>query len=290
MMKRLRDGFGIGALVWLRGAVFVLAASVAAQVGMAQSIRLVPAAERFAGTGSAQDSGPANTTVLNGPTYVAADVAGNVYIADSANNCIRRADNTTTHNMTVAAGQPVGGGNDTCQNPASVIATDPTTGVLNPSGVAVDGIGNLFIADTGHNCIRRLAAGDTGGTTDLTLVAGTCGNSAAASATPAPAGLALDARGNLYIAINDGPDGIFQVLRSNAPAYASLCVVSGTTSTNVPTFCVGVTAPPSLNAPMGLTFDPLGNLYIADSGDACVYKVSGVQWVRAAAAPRCRGR
>jgi hypothetical protein len=276
MMKQLQGGSGIGALVWTRGIVLALAASLAAAAGIAQSVRLVPTADRFAGTGTAQDSGPANTTILNGPTYVTADVSGNVYIADSANNCVRRADSTNTHNMTVAAGQPVGGGSDTCQNPASVTATDPATGVLNPSGVAADNVGNLFIADTGHNCIRRLAAGDTGGTADLSTVVGTCGSSTTTSVTPTPSALALDTRGNLYIAINDAADNIYQVLRSSSPAYGSVCVMSGATSTNVPTYCAGITTAPVLNAPLGLTIDPLGNLYIADSGNACVRRIAGV--------------
>ena len=274
-MKRLQGRCGIGALVWMRGIVLAVAASLAAGAGMAQSVRLVPTVERFAGTGTPQDSGPASATVLNHPTYVTADLSGNVYIADSANNCVRRADNTSPHNMTVAAGQPVGGGSDTCQNPASVTAADPATGVLTPSGVAADSIGNLFIADTGHNCIRRLAAGDTGGTADLFAVVGTCGSSTTASATPAPSALALDARGNLYIAINDTADGIYQVLRSNAPAYGSVCVMSGATSTNAPTYCPGIASAPVLNAPTGLTIDPLGYLYIADSGNACVRRIVG---------------
>jgi sugar lactone lactonase YvrE len=272
-MKRLQGGFGIGALVWVSRAVVVGAACLVSHAGMAQSVRLVPTAERFAGTGTAQDSGPANSTILNGPTYVTTDASADVFIADTGNNCVRRADNSITHNMTVAAGQPVAGGNDTCQNPGSVTATDPTTGVLQPSGVAVDSIGNLFIADTGHNCIRRLAAGDTGGTADLTTVVGTCGNLTSASVTPAPAGLALDSRGNLYISINDVADGIYQVLRSNQPAYNTVCIVAGAISANVSTYC-NASTPPTLNAPMGLTIDPLGNLYMADSGNACIRKLS----------------
>ena len=74
-MKRLQGGCGIGALVWLRGTVLAVAACLAANAGLAQSLRLVPTAERFAGTGSAQDSGPANSTILNGPTYVTADAS-----------------------------------------------------------------------------------------------------------------------------------------------------------------------------------------------------------------------
>ena len=159
-MKQLRDGSGIGALVWLRGAVFVLAACVAAQAGIAQSVRLVPSTSRFAGdgTGNPTNDGPgtATTIPLTAPTYVASDVSGNIYISDTGNNCIRRVD--TSGQMTVVVGQPTGSG-DTC---LGTVSADPTTGVSNPTGVALDAAGNLFIADTGHNCVRRLAAGSTG--------------------------------------------------------------------------------------------------------------------------------
>ena len=158
-MKQLRDGSGIGALVWLRGAVFVLAACIAAQAGIAQSVRLVPSTSRFAGdgTGNPTNDGPgtATTIPLTAPTYVASDVSGNIYISDTGNNCIRRVD--TSGQMTVARGQ----GRRQHLHRASTVTTY-TTGVSSPSGLALDAAGDLFVADTGHNCVRRLSAGATG--------------------------------------------------------------------------------------------------------------------------------
>jgi sugar lactone lactonase YvrE len=276
MMKRLQGGFGIGALVWLRGAVFVLAASVAAQAGMAQSVRLVPSTSRFAGDGTSNPTsdgpGLATTIPLTAPTYVASDISGNIYVADTGNNCIRRVN--TNRNMVVEAGQPTGGG-DTCQNASSVTA-DYTTGVLRPSGVALNVAGDLFVADTGHNCVRRLNAGGSG-IASLQPLVGTCADPSTTSVAPAPAGLALDVAGNLYIAINDAADGIFQVLRSSPSNYASVCLLSGAPSAAVSTPCPGLLPPAVvLNAPQGLTIDPVGNLYIADSGNACIREISGV--------------
>jgi sugar lactone lactonase YvrE len=271
MMKQLRDGSCIGALVWLRGAVFVLAACVAAQVGIAQSVRLVPSTSRFAGdgTGNATNDGPGSATTipLTAPSYVASDVSGNIYISDTGNNCIRRVDTSGT--MTVVVGKGAG---NTCTSASTV--TTYTTGVSNPSGLALDVAGDLFVADTGHNCVRRLSGGATG-IASLQPLVDNCANPSTTSVAPAPAGLALDAAGNLYIAINDTADGIYQVIRaSKASGYATVCVMSGTPSTAVPTPCAGVT--PTLNGPQGLTIDPVGNLYIADSGNACVRKVSAV--------------
>jgi len=179
----------------------------------------------------------------------------------------------TSGTMFVEAGQPTAGG-DTCQNATSV-TTDYTTGVLRPSGVALDAAGDLFVADTGHNCVRRLNAGGSGIASLLPLV-GTCAEPSTTSVAPAPAGLALDAAGNLYIAINDAADGIYQVLRSSPSNYASVCLLSGAASAAVPTPCPGLLPPAVvLNAPQGLAIDPVGNLYIADSGNACVREISG---------------
>lgn len=274
-MKRLQGGFGIGALVWLRMAVLLATAGLAAHASVAQSVRLVPSTSRFAGdgTGNPTSDGPglATTIPLTAPTYVASDISGNIYVADTGNNCIRRID--TSRNMIVEAGQPTGG-SDTCQDASSVTAVY-TTGVLHPSGIALNAVGDLFVADTGHNCVRRLSAGGSGIASLLPLV-GTCADPSTTSVAPAPAGLALDAAGNLYIAINDAADGIYQVLRSSPSNYAAVCLLSGAPSTAVPTSCPGLLPPAAvLNAPQGLTIDPVGNLYIADSGNACVREISG---------------
>ena len=272
-MKRLRGVSGIGALVWLRGLVLLVVAFVAVGAATAQSLRLVPSTVRFAGDGSSgatSDIGTANTIPLNSPTYAAADVTGNVYISDAGNNCVRRVDTTGT--MTVAVGQPAGA-TDTCQNGSGV--TTYATGVLNPSGIAVDTAGDLFVADTGHNCVRRMASSGSG-IAALQPLIGNCTDPSTTSPAPAPAGVALDRAGNLYVAINDAADGIYQVIKSTAASgYSSVCLMSGTASAAVSAQCAGVTGGITLNAPQGLTIDPVGNLYIADAGNACVREISG---------------
>ncbi|HEY3987848.1 MAG TPA: Ig-like domain repeat protein [Acidobacteriaceae bacterium] len=275
-MKQLQGGLGIGAVVWLRGTVLVLAASFAVLTGTAQSIRLIPStAQHLAGDGAAApvvDLGQATTIALNAPSYVAVDLSGNAYISDTGNNCIRMVDTSGT--MSVLAGQP-NGASDTCKNAAGVTA-DYHTGVLQPSGIAVDGKGNLFVADTGHNCVRRLLAGSNG-IAALQPLIGSCTDTSSVSVAPAPAGIAVDPSDNVYVAINDATDGIFQVVRSGpVDGYASQCVASGQTSAAVPTPCADITNPTSvtLNAPQGLALDPVGTLYIADSGNACVRAIA----------------
>ncbi len=282
-MKRLQGGFGIGALVWVRGAAFVLAACMAAHAGSAQSVRLVPSSARFAGDGTSNptNDGPGNaiTIPLTAPSFVASDLSGNIYISDAGNNCIRRVDDNGV--MTVLVGEGAG---ETCTAAGSV--TTYTTGVLNPSGLALDAAGDLFVADTGHNCVRRLTAGATG-IASLQPLVGTCTDPSNVSTAPAPSGLTVDSTGNLYIAINDAADNIFQVLRSSPANYSAVCLLSGAPSAAVPAGaqCPGTSGGVTLNAPLGLTTDPINNLYIADSVNACVREVSpaGVSSVAAGA-------
>ncbi|HEY1410507.1 MAG TPA: hypothetical protein VGF36_00120, partial [Rhodopila sp.] len=268
----------------MRVAILAALAALAAKAD-AQSLRLTPGVTRYAGTGasgSVDGPGGASTLPLNAPAFIATDAVGNRYIADTANNCIRRVDASGT--MSTAAGLVQPGG-DTCNvslNPSPI----PTKGLIKPAGLAVDAVGNLFIADSGHNCIRELPAGAQG-TAALIPVVDTCTNSTINSLVPSPAGLALDLRGNLYVAVNDGVDGIYQVLAGFTGAYGSPCLVDGAPSARVPisSLCPTVTSPVVLAKPEGLAGDLLGALYIADSGNACIRKViSGAQ---STAAGRC---
>ncbi len=144
------------------------------------------------GYGFSGDNGPATDASLNGPWGVAVDASGNLFIADTDNNVIRKVD-TNGFIMTVA-----GGGND------GIEYNGPATNArLNyPSSVAVDASGNLFIADTDNNVIREV---DTNGI--ITTVAGG-GNDglidyfgpATNASLAGPSGVAVDTFGNLFIA------------------------------------------------------------------------------------------
>ncbi len=110
----------------------------------------------IAGDGSAAytgDGGPAASATLNSPGFVALDGAGNLYIADTANNAIRVIDAVTGLISTVA-----GNANGTICGSASDEAGDgcpATEATLNqPQGVALDAAGDLFIADTGNDATR----------------------------------------------------------------------------------------------------------------------------------------
>ncbi|MBX7218617.1 MAG: Ig-like domain-containing protein [Blastocatellia bacterium] len=163
---------------------------------------------RLAGTGLngySGDGGNALEASLNRPTAVATDRAGNIFVADTQNNLIRKI-NPQTGVITTVAGKPLGAS----PNPIRFSGDGgPATeaNLFAPVGVTVDGQGHLFIADSGNNRIRRVDA-QTG---IITTVAGNgIPNRADDRTQPALqtpflslGTLAIDATGNLYV--TDGP-------------------------------------------------------------------------------------
>lgn len=245
----------------------------------AQAVEVTLSVTKAAGTNSSgtplfnQDFGPATTVALNSPNYVAFDRLGNMFLSDSASNCVRKID--TAGNVSTVVGLAVSGQGDTC-NTASNLTPTASQGLLNPTGVAVAANGDLYIADSGHNCVRRLP--DTMlGTANLVTAAGVCGTTAALSQTPSPSGIVLDSANNLYISVSNTVLPAQQVLRRAAGSAATnLCVMSGAPSALVPLTCTGVTNGITLNNPNGLSIDAANSLYIADTGNKCVRKIAGM--------------
>ena len=217
-----------------------------------------------AGNGTARfcgDGGPATQACLSQPDALAVDAAGNLYIADLINNRVRRVapDGTIT---TVAGNGTAGFCGD--GGPA-------THACLNvPAGLAVDAAGNLYIAEEGNRRVRRVAPDGTittvvGGN----VTAGFCGDGGPATQAclDAPAGLAVDAAGNLYI-----DDSINYRVRRVAPD-GTISTVAGNGTQG---FCGdgGPATQACFGQSYGLAVDAAGDLYIADWGNERVRRVA----------------
>jgi sugar lactone lactonase YvrE len=214
----------------------------------------------IAGTGASGytgDGSGATQATLSAPRGLAFDSAGNLYIADSGNNAIRK----------VAVSN----------NVISTFAGSSTGAPFNsPRWLAFDGVGNLYVADTGNNAVRRISpsgavsllAGSSSG------VAGYGGDNGPATAATlrGPRGLAFDGMGNLYV----GDQGN-NVVRMITPAGV-ITTVAGSGGAGYSGDGVSATAA-SLLSPGCLVVDSEGNLLIADSGNFRVRSVSGVQVV-----------
>jgi uncharacterized protein (TIGR03437 family) len=206
-------------------------------------------------SGYSGDGGPATSARLNVPLGVAVDAAGNVYIADTYNNVIRKVT-AATGIITTAVGGAAGYIGD--GGPAT------GAGLKLPTGVAVDSAGNLYIADQGHNAIRKVTAG----TGIITTVAGNGvqgysgdGGPAARGQLNQPAGVALDSAGNLYIA-DQGNNAIRKV----TAATGIITTIAGNgilgfTGEGGP----GIAA--ELAHPFGVATGPGGRVYVADTSN-----------------------
>ncbi len=241
-----------------------------------QALTLVQSGARYAGTGAAGfngDSGLASSLNLNSPSYIVFDAAGNQYLSDTLNNCVRKID--TAGNISTIAGLAVSGQPDTC-NTASNPTPAAAEGLYRPTGLAIDSANRLYIADSMHHCVRMLANGSTG-VAALTTVAGTCGSDNTASATPSPSGIAIDSSNNLYIALQDSTIPVNQVVRhTDGAAALNVCYLAGAASANVGLPCPGIANGIALSSPSGLAIDAAGNLFIADTGNNCIREVAGL--------------
>ena len=150
----------------------------------------------YAGTqpGYAGDGGPAISARLNGPWGLASDVQGDLFIADLNNNRIRKV--SPDGMITTVVG-------DGTNNYAVDGQIGTATSIANPAAVAVDVAGNLYLADSGHNVVRKVIA-----VTGITsAIAGNSNPTFAGDGGPAtqaglygPYALTLDSQGNVYIA------------------------------------------------------------------------------------------
>ena len=208
-------------------------------------------------SGSSGDGGAATAATLNFPTGVALDGSGNLYIADSFNHRIRRVDATTGNISTVAG---TGSFGDSGDGGAATAAT-----LNRPYGVALDGSGNLYIADTDNHRVRRV---DTSGNISTVAGTGTLGDSGDGGAATAatlglPIGVVVDGSGNLYIATGGG----IRKVDATTGNISTVALGSGFGGDG------GAATAARLTGAAGVALDGSGNLYIADSGNNRIRKV-----------------
>jgi len=221
-----------------------------------------------AGTGTATfsgDGGLANKAALNSPSGVAVDNAGNVYIADSGNNRIRKISSAGIINTVAGCGN-----NTTACVQVGLGDGGPATAplIMNPWDVVADNAGNFYFTDSGNMRVRKV---DASGTISTVAGGGTNnpgdGGLGVNAQLVNPVGLAIDSGGNLYFTdVNTNrvrkvsTSGIITTIAGNGGKGFS---GDGLQATNA-----------TLNGPRGVGLDNAGNIYIADTMNARVRKVN----------------
>ncbi|MFZ3265841.1 MAG: hypothetical protein WA172_17675 [Terriglobales bacterium] len=235
--------------------------------------------------GYSGDTHLATSAQLNFPQGVFVDSAGNIFIADSANNVIRKVV-ASSGNIQTVVGNGTAGFIDNVA-PLSAELDDPYA-------VAVDNFGNIFIADTANNVIRVVNTGTTVLTfgpisvpaATILTVAGTppldcgedqtsssCGDGNLANSVntvylSSPAGVVVDAHDNIFIA-----DTFDQAIREVLSSTGIIQTVAGTIKTSGFAGDDGLATSALLNSPYGVFLDASNDIFIADSENATIREV-----------------
>jgi hypothetical protein len=215
----------------------------------------------LAGSPGSED-GTGSAARFNDPYGVAVDSNGNVYVADSGNNTIRRIRPVGT-NWVVS----------TIAGLAGILGSTDGTGTIaqfnEPSGVAVDRAGNVYVADSGNDTIREVTPVGTNWVVTtlagLADIAGSADGIGSVARFWHPEGVAVDSADNVYVG-----DFLNNTIRKLTPdGVTTLAGLAGS-----PGGADGTGSAARFNDPYGVAVDGAGNVYVADSGNNTVRKIT----------------
>ncbi len=213
----------------------------------------------FAGSSanSSYKDGTGTAAFFNTPIGISIDFLGNLYVADSANDVIRKISPTGIVSTFVGTADVTG-----------ILDGTGLAAMFNaPAGVAVDSAGNTYVADTNNDTLRKVTTLGVVITFDgLAQTMGSNDGLGNGALFNLPTGLAVDASGNIYLA-----DTANSTIRKISPGgvvttLAGLAGMAGLQD--------GIGSGAFFNQPKGLTVDSSGNVYVADTGNAAIRKIT----------------
>ena len=250
-----RFGLPSGVAVDQAGAVYV------ADTNNATIRKITPSGTVTTLAGTAGASGSADGTGalarFRFPFGIAVDLDGNLYVSDRGNNIIRKI--TANGAVTTLAG--------TAGQVGSANGTGAAARFDAPTGIAIDVIGNVYVADQNNHTIRKITA--DGAVTTLAGTAGLAGSAdgtGAAARFTAPTGATVDPAGNVYVA-DQGNHTIRKITSTGV-----VTTLAGTAA--MPGITDGLAAAARFNSPAGLAVDPTGSVYVADQNNHTVRKIT----------------
>jgi secreted PhoX family phosphatase len=256
-------------------------------------------------------NGPGTNALFSNPAGIVADATGNLYVADSQNNVIRKITTngvvSTFAGLFGVAGTANGIGTNAQFNSPSGLAFEPngdlvvgdtgncairqitpagtvstlagTPGTIgfadgaagsalfsSPLGIVVATNGTILVADADNQCIRALTGGTVSTFAGRPQIWGTTDGTGTNAQFNGPVGLALDARGNLFV--SDANNDTIRQITTNGivTTFAGLAGQDGSAN--------GTVNSARFRSPAGLAFDQQGNLYVADSFNQTIRKIS----------------
>ena len=197
---------------------------------------------------------------FSSPHEIAIDAAGNLYVADWNNRRIRKV--TPKGEVSTLAGgwyDFVGGQGNSAM-------------FYHPQGIAIDAAGNLYVADSGEHCIRKITpkgkVSAFAGSLDKYGYGGFADGQGSAVRFRAPAGIVMDAAGNLYVT-DSGNHRIRKITKRG-----EVTTLAGGGDHREPDFADGQGSDAWFNYPRGIAIDAVGNLYVADTWNHRIRKIT----------------
>ncbi|MEO6246293.1 MAG: immunoglobulin domain-containing protein [Opitutaceae bacterium] len=211
----------------------------------------------FAGAANNVSGADGTPGSFNNPYGVAIDAGKNIYVADSLNHTIRK----------ITPGRVVSTLAGTAKSPGTADGTGAAARFNFPVGIAVDSAGNVFISEANNQTIRKITPGGVVTTfAGAALQVGATDGAGSAARFLLPFGVAVDSSDNLYVA-----DSGNHTIRKITPAGV-VSTLAGTAGQSG--FTNGTGGAARFASPFGIAADASGNVYVADSGNHAIRKIT----------------
>ncbi|MCP5502449.1 MAG: hypothetical protein H7A25_21305 [Leptospiraceae bacterium] len=209
----------------------------------------------LAGSGTAGSAdGTGTAASFDFPMGIAVDTSGNIYVADFNNNKIRKI--SSSGEVTTLAGSGTAGSADGNGTAASFNT---------PQGVTVDASGNIYVADSGNYKIRKVTSSGVVTTLAGSGSSGSADGNGTAASFNTPQGVTVDASGNIYVA----DSGNYKIRKVTSSGVVTTLAGSGSSGS-----ADGSGTAASFSFSQGITVDANGNVYVADSYNNKIRKIT----------------